>query len=469
MLLDAQNGAFDTIFTKEVSRFARNTVDILSCVRKLKNLGIGVVFMNDNINTLNNDGELRLTIMASIAQEESRKTSERVKWGQMRSMENGIVFGHNLLGYTVKNGKIYINEEESKIVKLIFHKFLIEGKGTHTIAKELYESKICSNCIKKWSNTTILRILKNEKYVGDLCQKKTYTPDYLTHKKEYNTNLNNMIYIKNHHQAIIDRNTWNKTQIELNNRSIHKDKSGKYSNRYWCSGKIICGECNRNFVSKNKILKDNYKYKSWRCSANANHGNKKTNKLGEYIGCDNKSINDKVLLCSIIYVLNLMNIDKQNIINTINNEIMTLQTSKINLDISKLHTNIENIQYKKNLLIDSLLDGILSKEELLNQKQYYNEQINQIKLKISELNEYQEYLNKQKQKFKNYIDSLKSILQSDYPIEEVCHEVLDKIIIYKNNIIEISLKYLPISITLQYSTIGKLDNYKINFQLLNLK
>lgn len=465
MLSDAENNFFDIIYTKEVSRFARNTIDTLSCVRKLKSLGIGVIFMNDNINTSNNDGELRLTIMASIAQEESRKTSERVKWGQLRSMENGTVFGRNLLGYTVQNGKLYINEEESKIVRLIFHKFLIESKGTHTIAKELYESEIRSNAITKWSNATILRILKNEKYVGDLCQKKTYTPDYLTHKKKYTKNPNDMIYIKNHHEPIIDRKTWDKTQIELNNRSISNKKDFKYSNRYWCSGKIICGECGRHFVSKTKTLKNGIKYKSWRCSNNANHGSKK---LNEYIGCDNQSINDKVLLSSIGYVLNLINIDKQNIINTITNEIITLQISKINVDTSKLYNQIESIQYKKRLLIDSLLDDILSKEEVSNQKQYYNEQINQIQLKISQSKEQQEFCNKRKQELQKYIDSLKSILDFKLPIEEIYTQILDKIIIYKDNVIEIFIKYLPMSITLKYSTTGRLSNYKIRFELADI-
>ena len=186
MIQDALNGELDLIITKEVCRFARNTVDTLSYTRQLKEAGVGVIFTIDNIDTRDSDGELRLTIMASIAQEESRKTSERVRWGQKRQMEKGVVFGRDLLGYTVHNGKLFINEEEVPVVKAIFHKYVNEGKGTHVIARELLEEGMRPKRIALWSNTVILRVLRNEKYVGDLLQKKTYTPNYLTHAKKYN-------------------------------------------------------------------------------------------------------------------------------------------------------------------------------------------------------------------------------------------------------------------------------------------
>ena len=133
MVEDAYAGKIDLILTKEISRFARNTVDTLSITQQLKSVGVGVIFINDNINTLHSEDELRLTIMASIAQEESRKTSERVKWGQTRQMEKGVVFGRDMLGYRVENGQLYIVPEEAEIVRLIFHKYLQEQKGTNTI------------------------------------------------------------------------------------------------------------------------------------------------------------------------------------------------------------------------------------------------------------------------------------------------------------------------------------------------
>ena len=124
MIACAKNGELDLIITKEISRFARNTLDSISYTRELKQLGVGVIFMSDNINTLDGDAELRLAIMSSIAQEESRRTSERVKWGQRRQMEQGVVFGRSMLGYDVKNGQMTINAEGAEVVRLIFHKFV---------------------------------------------------------------------------------------------------------------------------------------------------------------------------------------------------------------------------------------------------------------------------------------------------------------------------------------------------------
>lgn len=134
MIRDAENGKVDIILTKEVSRFARNTVDALQFTRKLKAMGIEVYFLLDNISTADKDGELRLTIMSSLAQEEARKISERCTWGAKRSMEKGVVFGNIVLGYYLENGKITgINHEEAEIVKSIFHKYLYEEKGFFTI------------------------------------------------------------------------------------------------------------------------------------------------------------------------------------------------------------------------------------------------------------------------------------------------------------------------------------------------
>ncbi len=180
----ARNGKLDLIITKEISRFARNTLDSIAYTRELKRLGVGVIFMNDNINTLDGDAELRLAILASIAQEESRRTSQRVKWGQKRRMEQGVVFGRSMLGYDVKNGNLTINPEGAEVVRLIFRKYVWEGKGTHVIARELLEAGIHPMRSERWSNTVILRLLRNEKYCGDLVKKKTYTPDYLSHDKK---------------------------------------------------------------------------------------------------------------------------------------------------------------------------------------------------------------------------------------------------------------------------------------------
>ena len=205
MINDCKNKKIDLILTKEVSRFARNTVDTLNYTRM----------------------------------------SERVKWGQRRAMENGVVFGNNsIVGFDINDGVLSVNESEAEVVKLIFHKYVNEGKGTHIVARELYEDGIQPPKSSKdfWSSTMILNILRNEKYVGDVLQKKYVTKDYLTHHKVINES-EDKIYIENHHAGIISRKMWNMAQAELQRRSVDKSTKKKYSNRYWCSGKIICSEC----------------------------------------------------------------------------------------------------------------------------------------------------------------------------------------------------------------------------------
>lgn len=228
MITDAMDGHIDLILTKEVSRFARNTVDALAYTRMLRERRIGVLFILDNIDTRDCDGELRLTLMASLAQEESRKISERVKWGQKRRMEQGVVFGRDLLGYTVRDGQLFINEAEAFIVRRIFHKYTEEGKSARRIADELLKEGIPPKYAAHWSPGVIIKVLRNEKYVGDLCQKKTITPDYLTHLKKSNHGEETFIIIANHHTPIIERELWNRTQVELERRSR---RPRRFSNR----------------------------------------------------------------------------------------------------------------------------------------------------------------------------------------------------------------------------------------------
>lgn len=213
MIERARRREFDLIVTKEVSRFARNTVDTLQYTRELRRLGVGVLFVNDGLNTLEPDAELRLSILSCIAQEESRRTSERVKWGQQRSMERGVVFGRSMLGYEVYGGALTIEPEGAAIVRHIFALYTCDGMGAHAIAKLLREQGIAPRGrIVRWSETAVLRILRNEKYCGDLIQKKTYTPDYLTHAKRYNRGQEPMVVLRDHHQPIIPREVFEQAQ-----------------------------------------------------------------------------------------------------------------------------------------------------------------------------------------------------------------------------------------------------------------
>ena len=317
MISCARNGELDLIITKEISRFARNTLDSISYTRELKQLGVGVIFLNDNINTLDGDAELRLAIMSSIAQEESRRTSERVKWGQKRQMEQGVVFGRSMLGYDVKDGKMTINEEGAEVVRRIFHKFVHEGKGTYVICRELQEEGIAPMRGKAWCNTVILRLLRNEKYCGDLVQKKTYTPDYLSHEKKYNKGQEEFVIIKNHHVPIISREVFDEANRILDERSRSQTGKAKYANRYPFSGKIKCGCCGSSFVSRYKTRKDGSQYKAWRCYGTTKNGISHIGSAGESTGCASPSIRNEDAIHIMCLVTRELRYDRNKLVNNL--------------------------------------------------------------------------------------------------------------------------------------------------------
>ena len=247
MIADCEKGKIDTILTKEVSRFARNTVDTLNYTRKLKDLNINVIFMNDGIDTNDKDGELRLTLMASIAQEESRKISERVKWSMKRNMENGVVLGSGrIYGYRLVDGKLEIVPDEADVVREIFRSYLYEGKGSTLIARELNEKGVPTLKEKLWSSQFILKMIANEKYVGDLTQWKSYKPNVLSEKPKVNHGEDPdvpLITVKDHHEAIISRELWDAVQKERYRRSLNARKGQRHSQAHWYSGLCFCGKC----------------------------------------------------------------------------------------------------------------------------------------------------------------------------------------------------------------------------------
>ncbi|SHH49586.1 Site-specific DNA recombinase [Sporobacter termitidis DSM 10068] len=263
MIDDARAGRLDLLLTKEVSRFSRNILDAVSYTRLLKSFGVAVVFLSDGISTLDPDAELRLGIMASVAQEESRKTSERVKWGQRRKMERGVVFGRSLLGYDVRGGTISVEPKGAETVQAIFDMYVREGLGARGIADTLTRRGAeTGSGGAVWSGAAVLKILKNEKYCGDLKQRKTITPDYLTHKKTVNRDENDMIYIQDHHDAIIDRETWEKAQAELRRRSSG-GKASAHGSRYALSGKVVCLGCGAVYLCRTRKRRDGMPYRVW--------------------------------------------------------------------------------------------------------------------------------------------------------------------------------------------------------------
>lgn len=464
MIEDAMQGKFNLILTKEVSRFARNTVDTLYYTRKLKEAGVGVIFTMDNIDTRDTDGELRLTIMASLAQEESRKTSERVKWGQKRRMEQGVVFGRDLLGYTVKDGVLSVNEEEVPAVKAIFHKYTNEGKGTHVIARELSEEGFRPKYIKQWSNTVILRVLRNEKYVGDLCQKKTYTPDYLTHKKKYNRGQEEKVYIKNHHEGIIDRDLWDRTQEELRRRSPSEEQKSRHSNRYWCSGKICCGECGCRFISRTKKRQAGT-YRAWWCYQKSRHGGPKMLD-GQKVGCSNRSVNERALFACVKYCLDLLCNDKERIRKEVLTDIQTICSApEETMDPAKVRPKMDAIEEKKRKSFDAMLDGMLSKEDLQKQTEWYDKELAHLQHLIVQSRKNEECYRMGQKKMEQFEKSLDEILSFGDQNDMLYREILEKIVVYREeergcNRLVVWLKSLPFGIQLRIRSAGSGERFR---------
>ena len=468
MIQDAMAGNMDLILTKEVSRFARNTVDTLYYTRKLKEYKIGVIFTIDNIDTREQDGELRLTIMASIAQEESRKTSERVKWGQKRRMEQGVVFGRELLGYEVKDGKLYIIEEEARIVRAIFHKYTNEEKGTYVIARELFEEGFPSKSGLLWSNASILRILKNEKYVGDLCQKKTITPDYLTHKKKYNRGEEEKIYITDHHAPIIHRELWNRTQEALRARTFKAGEQQKHSSRYWCSGKLICGRCGRSFVSRTKKRKDGSLYKAWRCSANAGYGREKTDDLGRKAGCDNQTVSENALLSCMDFAAARVPVSWNSLKEEVLIHLRKLKPAEgERMEMERLTRKREALEEKKRKAIDLFLEGMLSREDLRKQTGWYEEKIETVNRQIHTAKEKAGVVSGNFCEVCHYRELLDEMLNIPSARESIYREILEKIIVYDHNTLAVWLKCLPVGFHMKIRTSGRGENYTT--KLLEIK
>ena len=369
MIQDAREGKFQLILTKEVSRFSRNIVDTLSYTRELKRIGVAVEFVTDHINTMDGDGELRLSIMATIAQDESRKTSNRVIWGQTRQMEKGVVFGCSLLGYDVTNGKMSMETEGAKIVRLIFQKYAVEQVGTTEIARFLNREGYRTYHGGKWKSSAIIKILKNEKYVGDLVQKKTYTPDYLTHEKCTNKGQVPQIRIENHHEPIISREIWNMAQERIAQNNKHGAGDVGHSNRYVFSGKIKCGLCGASFVSRIKKLKDGTKVRRWSCGTAVNKGKD---------GCDiGKLVRDDDAINMLKLAVRSLSLDVKPIIDNITALALdAIQAGERGVTDApeRLQFELDRLQQKKENVMDHYFSGDITKEDMLAMKRRYEDQ-----------------------------------------------------------------------------------------------
>ncbi len=292
LLSDARDGKIDIILTKSISRFARNTVDLLATVRELKGLGIEVRFEKEKINSLTEDGELMLSLLASFAQEESRSISDNVKWGIRKNFQRGIGNSFHIYGYRWTGSEFVIVEEEAEVVRLIFDNYL-NGISAEKTEKQLEAMGVKSYTGGHFSNSAIRAILKQERYTGNTLFQKTYIDTFGSGKTKYNRGELPQYYAENTHPAIISEETFQKAQ-ELRS---HKRALGAFANPHIktsaLTSKIRCRHCQRSFQRSSKNLKSG-KYHGWMCA---------TRKAGQGNPCGTGDLHEdqlKKIICDVL-------------------------------------------------------------------------------------------------------------------------------------------------------------------------
>ena len=348
MIEDCKARKIDMVITKSISRFARNTLDTLTYVRLLKDLGIEVFFEKENIKTLDSKGEVLLSILSSLAQDESRSISENSTWGIRRRFEQGkLHINHTkFLGYDKdKNGNLVINPKQAKIVKRIYEDFL-DGKGANRIARDLENDGTLNwNGKAKWYEGSIRKMLTNEKYKGDALLQKTYTVDFLSKKRADNNGEVPQYYVEDSHPAIIDKEMWEAVQLEMERRRNFALKYGIQKLEYATTdnpfaGRVICGSCGRVFGRKVwNSTSEKLRRIVWQCN-------------GKYLakgekGCGSRHIDDGVLYQAFVDVFNAMVEQKEYFLEKWQ---------------SRLASNNVLVQYKARQFIRILTEAMVIKE-----------------------------------------------------------------------------------------------------------
>ncbi|QZO76345.1 recombinase family protein [Helcococcus kunzii] len=389
MIASCMKGEVDMIITNSISRFARNTVDCLNYIRKLKKKNIPVFFEKESINTMDSKGEVLLTIMASLAQQESQSLSQNVKLGfQFRFKQGKISVNHNrFLGYTKdENGNLVIEPTEAITIKRIFLEFL-EGSSLRDIAKGLEKDNILTGAgRKKWIPSSVRRILTNEKYMGDALLQKTYTVDFLNKTRVKNDGIVPQYYVQDSHEAIIPKNIFMKVQEELSRRANINENCNKkriYSSKYALSSLIKCGKCGeiyRRVVYTNRGVK----VPVWRCLTRIEEGPHT---------CDAETLSEELIQEKVLEAINKIIDGKEKIKSIIKSNIEKALIKKSGDEIIKLDQKMLDIQkevLQKANAKEDYTDLALRLEELREEK-------NEIMLKAAKRETLKERLKEMKE------------------------------------------------------------------------
>ena len=420
-----KNKKIDLVITKSISRFARNTVDCLEHIRQLKELGIGVIFEKEHINTLNITSEFTVALYGSFAQAESESISKNVTWGKEKAYREGRVnFQYKfLLGYEKgDDGQPKIVPEEAETVKLIYKLFL-DGQSMRNIKYSL-ESKglLTARGNATWNESLIKSILTNEKYVGDVLMQKTFTADCITHKVVKNHGERAMYLVTDHHEPIIDRDTYNRVQQELARRSSKrkvndkaKTEQGKYSSKYALTELMICGHCGSPYRRVVWTCRNKNKMAVWRCISRLNHG--------KTYCPDSPSISEDKLHKAIIHAINNYYSCRNDIARILKANIGTVLECQGQEEIMAAEQRLKEIDKARNELVELIASGGCDEEQMYSQFEKLHDEEQKLNERLIQLKAENQTSAETQQKLDRIIDMIEN--------EKFELEIFDNVLIRK--------------------------------------
>lgn len=405
MIEDGKQGLFDLVITKEVSRFARNTLDSIRFTRELLSSGVAVFFQNDNINTIDEDSELRLTIMSSMAQDESRKISNRVRFGHHQAIKNGTVLGtNNMFGYNKKDGKLTINEEEAEFIKELFEMYATGKFSMKQMEKHFYEKGIRNRKGKKLSHSTMSNIIRNPKYKGYFVGNKVVITDLFTKKQKFLPEDEWVMYKDETGEtvpAIVSEEIWNKANEVLYMRSqdvITAQHKTVHQNLF--TGKLICAHCGKPYYRKDAVGKGGEKMSKWVCSGKINNGADSCPSYAIYESEIKPVIED-------IFKSGQQNIEELSacVLNLVSE---LLESNDNKNELISLNKQLETQHKMKTKLLKFNAEGNMSDSEFFRMTKECDEEISKLQAQIDTIKDSE----KTEQEMKKELSNIKAILKA---------------------------------------------------------
>lgn len=422
MLRDAKLGKIDMIITKEISRFARNTLDSIQYTRELLSYGVCVWFQNDGINTIDDDSEFRLTIMAGVAQDEIRKLSSRVKFGHAQSIKNGVVLGHRMYGYSNNQGKLELIPEEADMVRMVFRDYA-SGMSTPRIEKKLWNMGYRSFKGGKISRDVIKNIIRNPKYKGYYCGGKVKVVDMFTKKQEFLPQSEWIMFKDDGSRVpqIIDETTWEKANAYLRERGeAIKSRRTSFKNENIFTGKLFCANDGAPYWMKQHYIRGKEDVR-WVCSYKIKNG---------AASCDSFGLAESELK---EIIAELINKSSENIDSILEEYFEILQSSIKNIpdnknEISRLEKQIDLLKQKREKILEYNLDGKISDDEFISRNKEYVKQIKQIESHILEIQNTKspEPVEIQLSAIKEQLEKFKGVTPQDIN-RQIVNELFEKI------------------------------------------